>query len=181
MPQLSPLAGALLVFCLRVTDVSLGTLRVIHMVRGRRLVAAVLGFLEAGVFLLALTRVFAHLDDPWRMLGYAAGYASGTALGMALEGWIASGNVLARVISRERSEAVTAALRREGFGVIDLKGEGEGTEVRILFVVDKRRRGRRLLSIVQQEDPGAFVSIDEVNMALGGYLPHVASAAAVRK
>jgi len=181
MPELSPLAGALLVFSLRVTDVSLGTLRVIHMVRGRRLLAAALGFVEASVFLFAITRIFANLDDPWRMFGYAAGFATGTALGVSLEGWIASGHVLARVISRERSAAVTAALRREGFGVMDLQGDAEDTKVSILFVVDKRRRGRRLLSIVQQEDPGAFVSIDQVNMALGGYLPHVAGASTVRK
>lgn len=175
------LLGALLIFWLRVSDVSLGTLRVIHTVRGQRLLAAGLGFLESGIFIVAIWRVFSHLDDPARMLGYAAGFAVGTACGMTIESWIASGYVLARIISRERSKEILRLLRQEGFGVTDLGGEGEDAPVNILFLIDQRRRARRLIEIVRKADPTAFMSLDPVNMAMGAYLPHVAALAAVRK
>jgi uncharacterized protein YebE (UPF0316 family) len=178
---MNSLLGALLIFSLRVSDVSLGTLRVIHTVRGQRLLSASLGFLESGIFIVAIWRVFSHLDDPVRMLGYATGFAVGTACGMTIESWIASGYVLARIISRDRSGEILRLLRREGFGVTDLGGEGEDAPVHILFLIDQRRRTRRLIEIVRQADPAAFMSLDQVNMAMGAYLPHVAALATVRK
>src|SRR3954471_20797402 len=117
------LAGALLVFVLRVTDVSIGTLRMLYSVRGRRLAAAGLGLIESGVFIFAISRVFRDLNThPWNMVGYATGFAAGTALGITLEKWIGSGWVLARIISRERSQVLLAALRDAGFGVTAVAG-----------------------------------------------------------
>ncbi|NCB05930.1 MAG: DUF2179 domain-containing protein, partial [Clostridia bacterium] len=46
-PGLSLLLLCLKVFCCRIMDVSLGTLRTIQVVKGRRLYAAGLGFLES--------------------------------------------------------------------------------------------------------------------------------------
>ena len=103
------LAGALLVFVLRIGDVSIGTLRMLYSVRGRRLPAASLGLVESGLFVFAISRVFRDLShNPWNMAGYACGFAAGTALGITLERWIGSGWILARVISRERSPHVLA-------------------------------------------------------------------------
>ena len=38
--------GGLLIFCLRLCDVTLGTLRIVMTVRGRKLFAALFGFIE---------------------------------------------------------------------------------------------------------------------------------------
>lgn len=84
-------AIACLILVLRVLDVSIGTLRVLYTVRGRLATAAILGLVEAGVFIFAISRVFKHVDGPLAMAGYACGFATGTALGIRLERWIASG------------------------------------------------------------------------------------------
>jgi len=176
------LAGALLVFVLRVTDVSIGTLRMLYSVRGRRLAAAGLGLVESGVFILAISRVFRDLNThPWNMVGYAAGFAAGTALGITLEKWIGSGWVLARIISRERSQVLLAALRDAGFGVTAVAGRGKDLDVLVLFVVTRRRRGEEMLRLVRECDPNAFITTEAVNIAAGGYLPHTVGPTGVRK
>src|SRR5215212_7457479 len=167
-----PLLGALLIFCLRIVDVSIGTLRVMYMVRGDRRKTVPLAFLESGVWVFAISRIFKQVDNPVNMLAFAAGYAAGTMVGMTLERWIASGHILVRVISGKGDrEELVAAIRAAGFGVTVVSGEGRAGEQAILFVVALRRRGRELLDLIRHRDDDAFVTVDPVNPAIGGYLP----------
>src|SRR5215217_3030756 len=130
------LLPALLIFLLRIVDVSIGTLRVMYMVRGERGKTVPLAFLESGVWVFAITRIIKQVDNPLNMLAFAAGYAAGTMVGMTLERWIASGYILVRVIADSASkEGLAGAIRAAGFGVTVLPGEGRGGEQAILFVV----------------------------------------------
>ena len=100
-PELhSLLLAALLLFSLRILDVTLGTLRITYLVRGRRSVAGLLGFFEALVWLTAAAQVLGSLDSPVKFVAYAAGYAAGTMLGVSVERWIAVGDSLLRVVSK---------------------------------------------------------------------------------
>src|SRR3954464_1787245 len=94
------LLGAFLIYCLRIVDVSIGTLRTLYMVRGDRLRAVPLAFFESLVWVIAVSRVMSQLDDPTRLFAYAAGFASGTFTGITIERWIASGWILARIVER---------------------------------------------------------------------------------
>lgn len=176
------LPGALLVFVLRITDVSIGTLRVLFMVRGRRGPAVVLGFIESAIFIFAISQVLMGVkEDPWKMIGYAAGFATGTFVGMTLEGWIASGWILARITSRDAVAALAERLRAEHFGATMIRGEGREGGIGILFVVAPRKRGKELLKLVQEVDEDAFIVIEPVQHPVGGYVPHVAEPTSVRK
>jgi uncharacterized protein YebE (UPF0316 family) len=178
---MSVLLPALLIFCLRVTDVSIGTIRVLYAQRGRRLIATALGFVESGVFILAISRIMKDVDKPLNMLAYACGFAAGNFVGITIERWIASGTILVRIIARDHMPELMAALREHGFGATAVHGSGREGEVCIFFVVAPRRRERELLQRVQQTDPDAFVTVDTVNHALGGYVSGVRGAVSVRK
>ena len=52
---ISALLGAGLIFALRVSDMTLDTLRVLVVMRGRRKIAWVLGFFQALIFVIAIT------------------------------------------------------------------------------------------------------------------------------
>lgn len=175
------LLGALMVFLLRVTDVSIGSMRVIYMVRGQRWIASLLGFLESGIFIIAISQV---LRPPlaWpKMVGYACGFAAGTALGVTIERWIAAGYLMIRIISREKYNQLRERLMSSGFGVTAVTGEGREGPRQILFIVAQRRRGDELLRTVKAIDDQAFITIDPVSRAIGGHIPHVAAPASVRK
>ncbi len=178
MDQLLP---ALLIFSLRIGDVSIGTLRMLYALRGRRFVAAGLGLLESGIFIFAISRALGSIsENPWNMVGYACGFATGTLVGMTVENWIASGSIIVRVISKKRSGEVREALWAHGFGLTAVEGHGKSLPVYLLFIVAPRRRGKELLRVVADTDPEAFVTVESVNIAHGGYVPHVAGPACVR-
>ena len=178
---MSVFLGALTIFLLRICDVSVGTMRVMFTVRGARGFAAVLGFVEAGIWLLAVRQVFDQLGNWWNVLGYAAGFSAGTFFGITIERWIASGWVLLRVISKEKAPVLRQSLRDAHFGVTSVTGEGRSGSNEVLFIVAPRRRSTKALRIVNDIDKDAFVTVDPVTPAAGGYLPHAVPPTGVRK
>jgi len=91
------LLGALGIFSLRIVDVSMGTMRIAMLVRGRRTLAGLFGFVESLVWLIAAALVFGNLDSPIQFVAYAGGYAAGTMFGSTLEKWLAISDALIRV------------------------------------------------------------------------------------
>ena len=67
---LSPQAwlSAGIIFGLRVTDMTLDTLRVLFVMRGRKLNAWILGFFQALVFVIAISTVLRDLSNPLNIL-----------------------------------------------------------------------------------------------------------------
>jgi uncharacterized protein YebE (UPF0316 family) len=176
------LLGALLIYCLRIVDVSIGTLRTLYMVRGDRLRAVPLAFCESLVWVIAISKIMAKVNENrWLLLAYAAGFATGTFTGITIERWIASGWILARIVGVAQEHSLAKAIRDAGFGVTALKADGREREQCILFVVAPRKRGEELLSLIRSVDADAFVTIDSVQTAMGGYLPQMPTAAGVRK
>lgn len=178
---MSTILGPLLIFCLRIIDVPAGTIRVIYMVRGQRIMATLLSFIEAGAYIFAVVKILQQLDRPINMLAYAAGYATGTFVGITIERWIATGWIVVRIASRERAPVLTQRLRDAQFGVTILRAEGREGELSMLFIVAPRRRSSEMLQIVQEIEPDAFITIDPVTTAIGGYLPNIARPAIVGK
>ncbi|MGB7157260.1 MAG: DUF5698 domain-containing protein [Tepidisphaeraceae bacterium] len=178
---MNPALIALMIFCLRICDVSIGTVRVIFTIRGNRPVSAALGFLESLVWIFAISRAMKYVDNPVSMIAWAAGFAAGAVLGITLERWIATGHIIMRVISLDKPVLLRDALREAGVGVTSVPGEGRGGALHVLFAVAPRKRGKEMIKIVQGMDPGAFITIDPVSQAIGGFLPGVVEASAVRK
>jgi uncharacterized protein YebE (UPF0316 family) len=178
---MSPYLIALGIFAMRICDVSIGTVRVIYTIRGRRAISALLGIIESGIWVFAISRIFKYVSDPITMVGWALGFGLGTVLGITIEKWIATGHILMRIISVEHAAKLRDTLMQEHIGVTALAGEGRNGEVQVLFVVAPRRRGKELLGIVQRIDPDAFVTIDPINQAIGGYMPTPTPASSLRK
>ena len=172
---------ALLIFCLRIVDVSIGTIRVIYTIRGQKFVSAGLGALESFIWIFAISRAFKYVDNPLSMVGWATGFATGTFVGIALDQWIGSGQVLVRVISRNHALRLRELLHGEGFGVTAIQGQGRDGNVLVIFVVTPRKRTSELLRHVRSIDPDAFMTVEPVGRAYGGYLAHFPTPASVRK
>lgn len=174
--------AALLIFALRITDVSIGTVRLLYAMRGRKYIASGLGLIESGIFIFAISSALRDATgNPWKMVGYAAGFATGTFIGMSLEGWIASGTILARIVTRQRADELSTGLHGAGFGMTSLQGTGHQEDVQLIFVVTPRRRGKELVKLIAEIDSEAFVTIDRVNLARGGYFPELVTTGIFRK
>jgi uncharacterized protein YebE (UPF0316 family) len=161
-------AGYLLIFIARVADVTLGTLRVLMVVRGRRLQAAIIGFFEVSIFLGALSMVVRNLDDPWKVLAYALGFATGNVLGSLIEEKLAMGFQTVQIISKRDDVNLAGTLRAAGFGVTELAGVGREGPRNVLLVTLERKAMPQLLQLVEDQDEGCFFTVLETRQIHGG-------------
>ena len=157
---MEPLVDLALIFLLRVVDVSIGTVRIVILGRGSRGRAAVLGAIEAFIWVLAAARVLDGLDDIWRMAAFAAGYGAGTALGVTMERWLAMGSALVRIVAPSSSPRAAEGLRALGYAVTVLAGDQSGDEVRVSLVVVPRRELKDVYREVARLNPEALVTIE---------------------
>lgn len=155
------LLSALGIFALRIVDVSIGTLRIAMLVRGRRLLAGLFGFVESLVWLIAAALVFGNLDSPVQFIAYAGGYAAGTILGGTLERWLAIGDALLRIVTTIGTPELAPILRQQGYYVTTVNAEGRDGEVRVSFSVVPRKQVAGLLKLIHTVNPAAFVTFEE--------------------
>jgi uncharacterized protein YebE (UPF0316 family) len=160
--------GALVIFSLRIVDVSCDTMRVIFAIRGKRAVAATLGFIQALVWIVAVGAAVKHLDSVLHIIGYAGGYATGTFVGITLEQKIAYGVATVRIVSKRAGVEIAEALRVAGYGVTEFPGFGRDGAVEILNSVVQRRHLNEVLNIVTGHDADAFVTVEEPKVLRGG-------------
>jgi uncharacterized protein YebE (UPF0316 family) len=153
----------LLIVGLRIIDVSAGVLRVMLLVRGKRLAATGIGFVESLTWLIAAAAVFGSLDTPIKAIAYAGGFAAGTWIGSWLEAKLGVGKSVVRVFVEYGGPSPVGALRDAGYGVTEVSGEGLRGPVTILFSVVPRRRATEAMRIVAAVTPGAFVTVEDVD------------------
>jgi len=168
---LSPTAwlGALLIFTLRVGDMTLDTLRLLFVVRGRKYVAWVLGFFQAAIFVFAISSVLNNLDNPLNFIGYAAGFATGNVLGMWIEEWLAVGHTRLNIVSPSRGASLSASLREAGFGVTEIPARGKDGMVSLLSLSVLRKDVARAEQIVRASDEEAFMTSEDVRPMRRGF------------
>jgi uncharacterized protein YebE (UPF0316 family) len=162
--------GPLLIFSLRICDVSLALLRTLLAVRNVRIAVPIIGFFEVLIWIFAVGAAIRNLNSPWHLLGYAGGFAMGNVVGMWIEGKLAFGMAIVRIMSKHGGVEVAEALREKGFGVTEFAGHGRDGGVEIVDTVIKRRHIPDVLAVVDYWDPGAFVLVEEPRLIRHGWL-----------
>jgi len=162
--------GPLIVFCMRIFDVSFTTMRIILSVRNARWVVPVLAFFEVSIWLIAAGHAMAHLTNPVYVLGYTTGYATGTWVGLWIEQKLAFGWSSLQVVSRAAGPALAARLRELGAGVTRQAGEARGGDVDVLHAILKRRQLPAVLAAIDTIDPDAFVMAEQPHVLQRGWL-----------
>ncbi len=159
----------LLIFCSRILDVTLGTLRIILLSKGNRLYAPILGFFEVLLWLIVMVNVVKTLDHPIFYIAYAGGFAMGNFVGMTLESKIALGLSLLRIVTARDAEELTDHLRLSGYTITDVPAQGNRGPVHVLFTVVRRKEIQNLIAVIRQYNPKAFYTIEEVSYVSTSY------------
>ncbi len=165
--------GYLLIFLARVADVSLTTIRILMLMRGKKYYAAIIGFFEVTIYIVVLLKVVSNLYNVGNILAYALGFATGNIVGSFIEDKMAIGTITARVISNRCNEEMVQSLRDMGFGVTEVQGMGKEGPRCLLYVVMPRKELHRLMNTVHEVDEGAFVTISDTRTAVGGYMKKI--------
>jgi len=161
------------IFSLRVVNIALDTVRMLFVVRGERFLAAVIGFVETLLFLVAIGKVIQDLTNIPNVLAYCVGFAVGTWVGMVLEDRLALGYVRVHIVSPQKAKEIASSLRGGGYGVTEMMGKGKEGSVGILEVVAKRRDVTSITRAVTGVDDEAFITTEETRSVYRGYIPGV--------
>ncbi|MGB3340819.1 MAG: DUF5698 domain-containing protein [bacterium] len=155
----------IVIFLARIIDVSLGTLRTISIVQGRKWMAFCLGFFEIIIWLTIISTVIYKIREvPLLGVFYALGFASGSMVGIKIETWLALGHIILRVISREKFKEIARCIRKAGFSVTTFHGEGKYSTVAELYIVCHRRDLKAILKLIQDIEPTAFYVTEQAGL-----------------
>lgn len=162
--------GYMMIFFMRILDVSISVIRTLLMVRGKKFQAAGLGVIEIIVYITVLGKVMAQLDNLGNLIAYALGFGSGQIVGIFIEQKMALGDVTVQVITKEDENELVELLREEGFGVTVLQGYGKDGIKHILNIVLKRSMQPKLIKHLEKYDNEAFITVMDTKYIHGGYL-----------
>lgn len=163
------LIGAGIIFLLRVVDMSMDTLRMLMVMRGRRGLAWVLGFIQSAVFVIAISSVLSQMNNLLNVVGYAAGFATGNVIGMWIEERLAIGHSHLRIISSRRGTAIAERIREEGYAVTEIPARGKDGTVSLLNCSVLRKNVDRVHKMVNEVDPNAFITVEDVRPVRRGF------------
>ncbi|MFZ2074892.1 MAG: DUF5698 domain-containing protein [Methanoregula sp.] len=153
----------LLILIARIAEASLESVRTIYISKGHANLAAYVGIVKTGIWLISTGLVLTNLTQYWNLFAYLAGYGIGTVLGMEIENLISIGYVIVRLITPADPQILMSRLSTLGYGMTRIEGTGSfsGT-VSIIFMIVPRKELSRLLSLISREYPDLLYTIEDV-------------------
>lgn len=152
----------MMIYFARMTDVTLGTLRIVMISKGKRKIVPFIGFFEVLLWLVAMGQIMKNLSNPACYLAWAAGYATGTFVGLFLEEKLALGSQVIRIITNKIYDSFLAELKKENHGFTMIDGQGAVGPVKVIFIVIERKQIKKVTALIKRFLPDSFYSIEDV-------------------
>lgn len=163
----------IIIFCAKIVEVTIMTLRVVYINKGEKLIGAILAFFEVFIWLIVVNTVLTNItEDPMKILVYCTAFALGNYIGVIIENKLAVGlSSLQAIVPDEDGEKIADILRQNNFGVTIIEGKGiEDIRKDVLIVMLKRKRIKEAIKIINSQIPDALITINDVKNLRGGYI-----------
>ena len=158
------------IFIARLIDVSLGTFRTINTVKGKNLVAALIGIVEITVwFLVVKEAINTENDSVWIVISYALGFSVGTYIGGTISKIFIKSNLEVQVILSKNDDSVVQKLRDKGYGVTVMQAYGAKNTRYMLYIQIKDKSFYDLKTLLKKLDRRAFIVASETKYVENGY------------
>jgi uncharacterized protein YebE (UPF0316 family) len=142
--------------------VSIGTLRIIFVSKGKRNIAPILGFFEVLIWITAISKIMQNLDNYVNYVAYAAGFATGNLVGMIIEEKLAIGIQMIRIFINENGMEFVKILNSNGFGATTVEAHGAKEKVHLINTIVHRNEVEKVLEVINAFNPRAFYTIEDV-------------------
>ncbi len=172
LASIHPIAVCFIVFAAKIIEITIQSLKTCMMVKGQRLKAAGLGFVECAIWGLVVSAIIATLgDNPLLLVFYCVGYATGLFLGSTLESKIALGTSNLQLIANdENTEKIIEYLHQSSRGYTVFDGHGSKDKMNMILIVLPRRDSLQVLKEIRKIcQNNVFVVASEVSKYAGGY------------
>jgi uncharacterized protein YebE (UPF0316 family) len=160
-----------LIMLARIIDVTIGTLRIIFIAKRKVVLAPLLGFFEVLIWLLAIEQIFKNMNNLVCYLAYAGGFGLGNYIGMVLEGRLALGLEMIRIITRSDANDLIERFKNYGNGITIVDGYGSKGPVKIIFTVIPRKIMKEVVRMINYIEPSAYYTIENIESARDINLP----------
>lgn len=161
------------IFFARIIDVTLATLRTVYSVKGKTILAGLIGFIEATIwFLIVKEALNTDLQSPFIVISYAGGFATGSILGTFVSKTFVNSLISVEAITTKATPENIEKIRQEGFGVsvidtIDNISEGDS---KMLIITLNSRHLNELKDVLKTIDENAFIIVNETKIVQNGFI-----------
>lgn len=160
----------ILIFCSRIVDVSLGTIRTTIVVKGKNLIGSLIGFVEITVWFVVVEQVLSMASDNYLViLSYALGFSAGTYIGGKLTNVLFKSKLGVQIITTHKSKELVDSLRENGFAVAVMNINSLKAKKYMFFCEINSNRLNLLKELINQYDPKAFYVVNETMYVKNGY------------
>lgn len=170
--MLETMFSCLIVCFAKILEISVQSVKTVFMVKGQRIQAAFLGFLECVIWGLVIASIIDTLGDNYLMLFfYCLGYSTGMYIGSVLENKIALGtSSIQLMVKSDKVEKVIEYLNNSNRGFTVLNGKGSKEAMSVIMIVLPRKEVKLVMSDIRKLcDKEVFVVSSEVSKFVGGY------------
>jgi uncharacterized protein YebE (UPF0316 family) len=161
------------------TQVILGTVRNISMIKGNRALTIIIGFFEGVVAITVAITVVSNAVKQginiFIIASYGAGFAFGIFIGMLISSKISRDIFSVNIISTKYSDEIEKILRTNGFGLTCYTGSGKDGEIKMLNTICKKSDLLKLHDLAQAIDPDVIVSSHTLQGMRGGFFYDIKS------
>ncbi|WP_208591266.1 DUF2179 domain-containing protein [Gracilibacillus suaedae] len=158
-----------IIMIINIVYVSLSTLRVILMLKGRRYIAGTMSIFEIMIYTLGLGIVLDNLGEIQNLVAYGLGYGLGVVIGSKIEEKLALGYITVNVISSDPDISFTKQLRDKGYGVTSWYAYGMDGDRLSMQILSPRKYELHLYETIKSIDPKAFIIAYEPKQIHGGF------------
>lgn len=167
----------LLIFFFRVISVIFATVRTVYTIKNQKVLACVSGFIETMIYFYAISDALSQSGSSkiWVAIAYSGGFAIGTLLGCIISKLFISTNVSVQVITTEGNKELIHKIRDAGYGCTSLTVYGKSSNDRryLIFVTTDSKKIKKLKQIILDDDPDAFVTVNENTEVYNGYFQNM--------
>ncbi|MFV0249998.1 MAG: DUF5698 domain-containing protein [Bacilli bacterium] len=156
------------IFFSKVIENSLGTFRLIIVSNGKKMFAAILQFLITLIWLLSTSIVMIDINkDPFKIVIFCIGTFIGSYLGSFVEEKIAIGSNMLICVVDDVNDIVSTSLRKSGYVVTVLKGEGFKNSKNVLLIMSTRKKRHEISNFIKNLDKNAIIISESATMLFG--------------
>ena len=159
------------IFFARILDVTIATFRQNILLKGRCILGSVLAFAEIMIwFLVAREALTIPIQSLWIPISYSLGFATGTLIGSLLSKHFIRGEVGVQIIIDEEKKDLVNSLKMRGYpiNILHLESGFNSVPKLMIFIEVSTKNLKKLETLIQQNDPDAFIVISDTKKVLKG-------------
>ncbi len=159
------------IFLAKVIEVSIGTMRIVLITRGERLLGACLGLFEVLIWVMLVSTVLRDItSDPIKVVVYAIGFSVGNYMGSMLEQKIGIGNIRIEVIVMDdHGDELVKAIRDKGFAVTVIDGKGMHSDRQVLIINIRRKDHLEVVKMIRGFQENVVITVNDIRPVYGGF------------